>query len=87
VHHGYTMAFSKTNCFLQVHPTSCTLTDCCPCTLSLLSTLLHLRVTAQGTWCERLLKSMYYVTQRHGTSFPQEIQDLWATLADHHHNR
>lgn len=35
----------------------------------------------QGTWCERLLKSMYYVTQRHGTSFPFEIERLWSTLA------
>ncbi len=36
---------------------------------------------AQGSWCERLLKSMYYVTQRHGGSCPQEIQTLWRTLA------
>ncbi|GFH11669.1 uncharacterized protein HaLaN_07205, partial [Haematococcus lacustris] len=30
---------------------------------------------------------MYYVTQRHGSSFPEEIQTLWATLVDHHGNR
>jgi len=35
----------------------------------------------QGSWCERLLKSMYYVTQRHGPAFPFEIERLWSTLA------
>jgi hypothetical protein len=34
-----------------------------------------------GTWCERLLKSMYYVTLRHGSELPQEIERLWSTLA------
>ncbi|KAF5834594.1 cell morphogenesis central region-domain-containing protein [Dunaliella salina] len=35
----------------------------------------------KGSWCERLLKSMYYVTQRHGPAFPFEIERLWSTLA------
>ncbi|KAI5056545.1 hypothetical protein GOP47_0028363 [Adiantum capillus-veneris] len=32
-------------------------------------------------WCERLLKSMYYVTWRHGNQFPDEIEKLWSTVA------
>ena len=39
------------------------------------------RMYTQGSWCERLLKSMYYVTQRHGPAFPFEIERLWSTLA------
>jgi hypothetical protein len=35
----------------------------------------------KGTWCERLLKSMYYVTLRHGSELPLEIERLWSTLA------
>ncbi|EFJ49201.1 hypothetical protein VOLCADRAFT_117341 [Volvox carteri f. nagariensis] len=35
----------------------------------------------RGNWSERLLKSMYYVTLRHGTQFPSEIQRLWTQLA------
>ncbi|GIM00769.1 hypothetical protein Vretimale_5697 [Volvox reticuliferus] len=35
----------------------------------------------KGNWSERLLKSMYYVTLRHGTQFPAEIQGLWTQLA------
>ncbi len=30
---------------------------------------------------ERLLKSLYYVTLRHGTKSPAEIQGLWTQLA------
>ncbi|XP_010251338.1 PREDICTED: protein furry homolog-like [Nelumbo nucifera] len=32
-------------------------------------------------WSERLLKSLYYVTWRHGDQFPDEIEKLWSTLA------
>lgn len=32
-------------------------------------------------WCERLLKSMYYVTWKHGDQFPDEIEKLWSTVA------
>lgn len=32
-------------------------------------------------WCERLLKSMYYVTMRRGDQFPDEIEQLWNTVA------
>lgn len=32
-------------------------------------------------WCERLLKSIYYVTWRHGDHFPDEIEKLWSTVA------
>ncbi|KAK1562074.1 hypothetical protein Q3G72_005797 [Acer saccharum] len=32
-------------------------------------------------WCERLLKSLYYVTWRHGDQFPDEIEKLWSTIA------
>ncbi|KAL4318706.1 hypothetical protein GQ457_18G021950 [Hibiscus cannabinus] len=32
-------------------------------------------------WCERLLKSLYYVTWRHGDQFPNEIEKLWSTIA------
>ncbi|GFR48580.1 hypothetical protein Agub_g10483, partial [Astrephomene gubernaculifera] len=35
----------------------------------------------RGNWSERLLKSMYYVTLRHGTQFPFEIGRLWTQLA------
>ncbi|XP_078448512.1 ARM repeat superfamily protein isoform X2 [Wolffia australiana] len=31
-------------------------------------------------WSERLLKSLYYVTWRHGDQFPDEIENLWRTL-------
>ncbi len=31
----------------------------------------------KGTWCERLLKSMYYLTLKHGSQFPFEIERLW----------
>ncbi|WIA40102.1 hypothetical protein OEZ86_013510 [Tetradesmus obliquus] len=40
----------------------------------------------KGTWCERLLKSMYYVTLRHGDELPLEIERLWATLAANRRN-
>lgn len=30
---------------------------------------------------ERLLKSMYYVTWKHGDQFPDEIEQLWSTVA------
>lgn len=32
-------------------------------------------------WSERLLKSLYYVTWRHGDQFPDEIEKLWSTIA------
>ncbi|KAI3904652.1 hypothetical protein MKW98_014832 [Papaver atlanticum] len=32
-------------------------------------------------WSERLLKSLYYVTMRHGDQFPDEIEKLWSTIA------
>ncbi|KAL6287660.1 hypothetical protein ACE6H2_012050 [Prunus campanulata] len=32
-------------------------------------------------WSERLLKSLYYVTWRHGDHFPDEIEKLWSTIA------
>ncbi|KAK8714865.1 hypothetical protein V6N13_042211 [Hibiscus sabdariffa] len=32
-------------------------------------------------WGERLLKSLYYVTWRHGDQFPDEIEKLWSTIA------
>ncbi|CAM6088431.1 unnamed protein product [Calypogeia fissa] len=32
-------------------------------------------------WSERLLKSLYYVTWRHGDQFPDEIEKLWSTVA------
>ncbi|KAL2904779.1 Cell morphogenesis protein PAG1 [Bienertia sinuspersici] len=32
-------------------------------------------------WTERLLKSLYYVTWRHGDQFPDEIEKLWSTIA------
>lgn len=35
----------------------------------------------QGTWAERLLKVMYYVTLNHGRRFPEQIGMLWAALA------
>ncbi|KAL4577336.1 hypothetical protein LXL04_013444 [Taraxacum kok-saghyz] len=31
-------------------------------------------------WCKRLLKSLYYVTWRHGDHFPNEIEKLWRTI-------
>ncbi|CAN1839158.1 Cell morphogenesis protein PAG1 [Linum perenne] len=33
-------------------------------------------------WSERLLKSLYYVTSRHGNQFPDEIEKLWSTIAN-----
>ncbi|XP_022133954.1 cell polarity protein mor2 isoform X2 [Momordica charantia] len=32
-------------------------------------------------WNDRLLKSLYYVTWRHGDQFPDEIEKLWSTIA------
>eukprot|EP00775_Hariotina_reticulata_P013221 gene13221-13351_t len=40
----------------------------------------------KGTWCERLLKSMYYVTLSHGDELPLEIERLWSTLAANRRN-
>ncbi|KAL0424538.1 UNVERIFIED_CONTAM: hypothetical protein Sradi_0988600 [Sesamum radiatum] len=34
-----------------------------------------------SAWSERLLKSLYYVTWRHGDQFPDEIEKLWSTIA------
>ncbi|KAG2450803.1 hypothetical protein HYH02_004640 [Chlamydomonas schloesseri] len=35
----------------------------------------------RGNWSERLLKSQYYVTLRHGGEFPFEVERLWTQLA------
>ncbi|XP_058098054.1 uncharacterized protein LOC131243018 isoform X2 [Magnolia sinica] len=35
----------------------------------------------ESGWSERLLKSLYYVTWRHGDHFPDEIEKLWSTIA------
>ena len=35
----------------------------------------------ESGWSERLLKSLYYVTWRHGDQFPDEIEKLWSTVA------
>ncbi|XAR51604.1 hypothetical protein NMG60_11006278 [Bertholletia excelsa] len=37
-------------------------------------------------WSERLLKSLYYVTWRHGDQFPDEIEKLWSTIASNPKN-
>ncbi|KAG4395808.1 hypothetical protein GLYMA_19G037200v4 [Glycine max] len=37
-------------------------------------------------WSERLLKSLYYVTGRHGDQFPDEIEKLWSTIASKNRN-
>ena len=37
-------------------------------------------------WTERLLKSLYYVTQAHGDAFPAEVERLWSTVAETKHN-
>ena len=37
-------------------------------------------------WSERLLKSLYYVTWRHGDQFPDEIEKLWSTVASNTRN-
>lgn len=42
---------------------------------------LQLWIPQYKGWCERLLKSMYYVTWRHGDQFPDEIEKLWSTVA------
>ncbi|KAJ1692491.1 hypothetical protein LUZ63_009189 [Rhynchospora breviuscula] len=40
----------------------------------------------QSGWSERLLKSLYYVTWRHGDQFPDEIEKLWSTVASNTRN-
>ncbi|KAK4798256.1 hypothetical protein SAY86_030582 [Trapa natans] len=35
----------------------------------------------ESGWSDRLLKSLYYVTWRHGDQFPDEIEKLWSTIA------
>ncbi|CAA6655790.1 unnamed protein product [Spirodela intermedia] len=37
-------------------------------------------------WSERLLKSLYYVTWKHGDQFPDEIENLWRTIASNPRN-
>ncbi|KAL9273877.1 Cell morphogenesis protein PAG1-like protein [Drosera capensis] len=37
-------------------------------------------------WSDRLLKSLYYVTWRHGDQFPDEIEKLWSTIASKSRN-
>ncbi|KAJ7549297.1 hypothetical protein O6H91_07G048400 [Diphasiastrum complanatum] len=40
----------------------------------------------ESGWSERLLKSLYYVTWRHGDQFPDEIEKLWSTVATKRRN-
>ncbi|XP_024526381.1 cell morphogenesis protein PAG1 isoform X1 [Selaginella moellendorffii] len=40
----------------------------------------------ESGWSERLLKSLYYVTWRHGDQFPDEIEKLWRTVANKRRN-
>ncbi|XP_068646926.1 uncharacterized protein [Aristolochia californica] len=40
----------------------------------------------ESGWSERLLKSLYYVTWRHGDQFPDEIEKLWSTIANERKN-
>ncbi|CAN6481832.1 unnamed protein product [Victoria cruziana] len=40
----------------------------------------------ESGWSERLLKSLYYVTWRHGDQFPDEIEKLWSTIASQKKN-
>ncbi|XP_072966745.1 uncharacterized protein [Typha angustifolia] len=40
----------------------------------------------ESGWSERLLKSLYYVTWRHGDQFPDEIEKLWSTVASNTRN-
>ncbi|XP_020250386.1 uncharacterized protein LOC109827782 isoform X2 [Asparagus officinalis] len=37
-------------------------------------------------WSQRLLKSLYYVTMKHGDQFPDEIEKLWSTVASNTRN-
>ena len=40
----------------------------------------------EGEWSERLLKSMYYVTWKHGKEFTYEVERLWSTVASNKRN-
>lgn len=40
----------------------------------------------ESGWSERLLKSLYYVTWKHGDQFPDEIEKLWSTVANNTRN-
>ncbi|RWW58044.1 hypothetical protein BHE74_00035123, partial [Ensete ventricosum] len=40
----------------------------------------------ESGWGERLLKSLYYVTWKHGDQFPDEIEKLWSTVASNNRN-
>ncbi|WOL05340.1 hypothetical protein Cni_G14068 [Canna indica] len=40
----------------------------------------------ESGWSERLLKSLYYVTWKHGDQFPDEIEKLWSTVASNNRN-
>ncbi|KAI8534261.1 hypothetical protein RHMOL_Rhmol10G0076300 [Rhododendron molle] len=42
---------------------------------------LNFWILKDSGWSERLLKSLYYVTWRHGDQFPDEIEKLWSTIA------
>ncbi|KAG1675965.1 hypothetical protein FOA52_014209 [Chlamydomonas sp. UWO 241] len=42
---------------------------------------LVLPIDWRGTWAERLLNLMYYVTLNHGRRAPEQIGALWSTLA------
>ncbi len=39
-----------------------------------------------GNWSERLLKSLYYVTWKHGDQLLQETEALWQTVARNRRN-
>ncbi|CAD7701683.1 unnamed protein product [Ostreobium quekettii] len=40
----------------------------------------------EGEWSERLLKSMYYVTWKHGKQFTYEVEKLWSTVSSNKEN-
>ncbi|KAG0453972.1 hypothetical protein HPP92_025276 [Vanilla planifolia] len=40
----------------------------------------------ESGWSDRLLKSLYYVTWKHGDQFPDEIEKLWSTIASNTRN-
>lgn len=47
---------------------------------------LNLKKLWDSGWSERLLKSLYYVTWKHGDQFPDEIEKLWSTVASNNRN-
>ena len=55
------------------------------CMAPWIENLNFLRLKESG-WSERLLKSLYYVTWKHGDQFPDEIEKLWSTVASNTRN-